>query len=90
MTTTGNNSSNVTENTESADNDNNMFTNSHTHVNFTDNNSHDYFSFDMHLILNYMNNQFLYYYISEAILAAEQACFQQLMKQCKTSLELLE
>ena len=87
MITAGNDSSNVIN----ADNDNNMFTaNSNTHVNFINNNSHDYFSFNMHLVSNYTNNQLIYYYIFSAISAAEQACFQQLMKQHKTSLEMLE
>ena len=87
MTTAENSSDNVISN---ADNSNNVFTaNLNTHVNSIDDNLHDYFSFDMHLVLNYMNNQLIYYYISDAILAAEQACFQQLMKQCKTSLELI-
>ena len=88
MTTSGNDSSNVTDN---ADNDNNMSTaNLNTCVNSINNNLHDYFSFDMHLVLNYMNNQLIYYYISDAISAAEQACFQQLMKQHKTFLELIK
>ena len=88
MTTAGNDSSNAAGN---ADNDNNVFTaNSNTCVNSTDNNLHDYLSFNMCLMSNYMNNQLIYYYISDAISAAEQAHFQQLMKQCKTSLELLE
>ena len=88
MITAGNDSSNVISN---ADNDDNVFTtNSNTCVNSIDDNSHDYFSFDMCLVLNYMNNQLIYYYISDAISAAEQACFQQLIKQYKTSLEMLE
>ena len=88
MTTTDNDSDNAVSNT---DNSNNMSTaNSNAHVNSTDNNLHDYFSFDMCLVLNYMNNQLIYYYISNTISAAEQAHFQQLMKQCKTSLEMLE
>ena len=78
MTTAGNDSSNVTDN---ADNNNNMFTvNLNICVNSTDDNLYDYFSFDMHLVSNYINNQLIYYYISDAISAAEQACFQQLMK----------
>jgi len=60
------------------------------YVNFTGNNSCDYFSFNMSLMLSYTNNQLIYYFISDAISAAEQACFQQLMKQCKISLELLK
>ena len=87
MTTAGNSSGNATSN---ADNDDNMSTaNSNTCMNSINNNSHDYFSFDMCLVSNYTNNQLIYYYISDAISAAEQACFQQLMKQCKTSLELI-
>ena len=88
MTTAENSSDNVISN---ADNSNNVFTaNLNTYVNSIDDNLHDYFSFDMHLVLNYMNNQLIYYYISNAISAAEQAHFQQLIKQCKTSLELIE
>ena len=82
-----NNSSNVVSN---ADNDDNVFiVNSNTCVNSINDNLHDYFSFNMHLVSNYTNNQLIYYYISDAISAAEQACFQQLIKQCKTSLELI-
>ena len=87
MATSGNDSSNVAGN---ADNSNNMSTaNSNTHVNSTDNNLCDYFSFNMCLVSNYTNNQLIYYYISDVISAAEQAHFQQLMKQHKTSLELI-
>ena len=88
MTTADNDSSNIVDN---ADNSNNMSTaNLNICMNSTDNNLHDYLLFDMCLVLNYTNNQLIYYYISDAVSAAEQACFQQLMKQCKTSLELLE
>src|SRR6266487_5806516 len=87
MTTTDNDSDSVIN----AGNDDNMSTaNLNAHVNSINDNPHDYSSFNMRLVLNYMNNQLIYYYISDAILAAEQACFQQLMKQCKTSLEMLE
>ena len=87
MTTSGNDSSNVTDN---ADNDNNMSTaNSNTHMNFINNNLCDYFSFNMHLVSNYINNQLIYYYIFNTISAAEQAHFQQLIKQHKTSLKLI-
>ncbi len=51
-------------------------TNLNTHVNSTDDNSHDYFSFDMSLMLSYMNSQLIYYFISDAISTAEQAWFQ--------------
>jgi len=88
MTTAGNDSDNVTDN---AGNSNNMSTaNSNICVNSINNNLHDYSSFNMCLVLNYTNNQLIYYYIFSAISAAEQACFQQLMKQCKISLEMLE
>jgi len=84
MTTTDNDSSSVIN----TDNDDNMSTaNLNACVNSTDDNSCDYFSFDMCLVLNYMNNQLIYYYISDAIFTAEQAHFQQLIKQHKTSLE---
>ena len=87
MTTTGNDSGNVTN----AGNSDNMSTaNLNTHVNSINDNSHGYLSFDMHLVSNYTNNQLIYYYIFSTILTAEQACFQQLMKQHKTSLEMLE
>ena len=47
------------------------------------------FSFNMYFMLNYTNNQLIYYYIFDAIFAAEQAHFQQLIKQHKTSLKLI-
>ena len=65
-------------------------TNSNAHVNSTDDNPHDYSSFDMSLMPSYTNSQLIYYFISNAISAAEQAQFQQLIKQHKTFLELLE
>ena len=86
MTTAGNDSDNVIN----ADNDDNVSTaNSNTCVNSINDNLHDYFSFNMCLVSNYTNNQLIYYYISSTIPAAEQAHFQQLMKQCKTFLELI-
>ncbi len=88
MATAGNGSGNAASN---AGNGDNMSTaNPNTRVNSINNNPRGYFSFDMHLMLNYTNNQLIYYYIFDAISAAEQACFQQLMKQHKTSLEMLE
>ena len=87
IATAGNSSSNATN----AGNDDNMSTaNLNACVNSINDNPHGYFSFNMHLVSNYMNNQLIYYYISDAISAAEQAHFQQLMKQHKTSLEMLE
>ena len=88
MITADNDSNNAADN---ADNDDNVFiANLNIYMNFINDNLHDYFLFDMHFVSNYTNNQLIYYYISDAISAAEQACFQQLMKQCKTSLEMLE
>ena len=63
---------------------------SHTHMFSTNDNSHDYSSFDMHLVSSYMNNQLIYYFIISTISAADQAEFQQLIKNCKNFLQLLE
>ncbi len=64
--------------------------NFHVHMKFMSENSCNYSSFNMHLISNYTNHQIIYYYISDTISAAEQAQFQQLMKQCKIFLDLLD
>jgi len=48
----------------------------HAHVISTNNNSRDYSSFDMRLVPSYMNNQLIYYFITDAILTADQAEFQ--------------
>ena len=86
MATAGNSSGNAIN----ADNSNNMPTaNPNIHVDSINDNSCGYFSFNMCLVSNYTNNQLIYYYISDTISAAEQAHFQQLMKQHKTSLELI-
>ena len=77
---------NMTDN----DSDSMSATNSNACVNFTDNNSHNYLSFNMSLMLSYTNSQLIYYFIFSIISAAEQAQFQQLMKQHKILLELLE
>ena len=84
MSTAGNNGGNAAGN-----GDNVPITNLNSRVDPTPDNSHGYSSFDMCSLPNYMNNQIIYYFISDTIPAAEQACFQQLMKQHKTSLELL-
>ena len=42
----------------------------------TNDNSCDYSSFDMYFVSNYMNNQLIYYFITDAISAANQAEFQ--------------
>jgi len=83
---------NLTDNSSSsADNSDSVSTtNFYIHVTSTNDNPRDYSSFDMSLVSNYTNNQLIYYYIISAISAAEQAQFQQLMKQHKTFLEILE
>ena len=48
----------------------------HVCVTFINDNSHDYSSFNMHLVSNYTNNQLIYYFITDAISAADQAEFQ--------------
>src|SRR5436189_154572 len=67
---------NSSDNIINADNSDNVFTaNSNICMNSTDNNLHDYFSFDIHLVSNYINNQLIYYYIFDIIFTAEQAYF---------------
>ena len=56
-------------------------TNSHARVTPTMKNPCGYSLFEMSLVLNYMNNQITYYYMTGAIPAAEQTRFHQLMKQ---------
>src|SRR5438045_5672060 len=63
--------------------------NPHTHVPPTLENPCGYTPFDMHLVPNYTNNQITYYYTTGVIPAADQARFHQLMKQRKTSLNLI-
>src|SRR5438045_8000707 len=63
--------------------------NPHAHVPPTLENLHGYPPFDMRLVPNYTNNQITYYYTTRAIPAADQARFHQLMKQHKTSLNLI-
>jgi hypothetical protein len=63
--------------------------NPHTRIAPTPENPRGYPPFDMRLVPNYTNNQVTYYYTTGAIPAAEQARFQQLMKQRRTSLDLL-
>ena len=47
----------------------------HVCVISTNDNSCDYSLFDMHLVSSYMNNQLIYYFITDAISAADQAEF---------------
>ena len=83
---------NTTDSSSRADKDSRAFftTKVHTHVISINDNSHDYSSFDMHLVSSYMNNQLIYYFIISTISAADQAEFQQLMKDHKNFLQLLE
>ncbi len=46
--------------------------NPHACITSTSENSCDYSSFDMNLILNYTNKQIIYYYITGTISAADQ------------------
>ena len=78
-------SSRITEDSKAS-----SITKSHIHVISMNDNLHDYSSFDMHLVSSYMNNQLIYYFITDAISAAVQTEFQQLMKKCKNFLQLLE
>jgi hypothetical protein len=64
-------------------------TNPQARVPPTPENPRGYPPFDLRLVPNYTNNQLTYYYTVGAIPAAEQARFHQLMKQRKTSLDLL-
>ena len=86
MATAGNGSGNATN---AGNGDNVPTANPNARVDPTDDNPRGYPPFDMRLVPNYTNNQLTYYYTSGAIPAAEQARFQQLMKQRKTSLEML-
>src|SRR5438045_9080205 len=69
--------------------DNEPIFNPHAHVPPTFGNLCGYPPFDMRLVPNYTNNQITYYYTTGAIPAADQARFHQLMKQRKTSLDLI-
>ena len=83
---------NTTDSSSRAGEDSRAFSTTKLHacVIFMNDNLHDYSSFDMHLVSNYMNNQLIYYFIISVILAADQAEFQQLMKDHKNFLQLLE
>ena len=63
--------------------------NPHARVPPTLENPCGYPPFNMRLVPNYTNNQITYYYTTGAIPAADQARFHQLMKQRKTSLNLI-
>ena len=71
MTTAENSSGNVIN----ADNSDNISTaNSNICVNSINDNSHDYFSFDMYLVLNYTNNQIIIfcfkYFVTEYFISS--------------------
>ena len=78
-----------TNNGNNATGDSEPIANPHARVPPTPENPRDYSSFNMRLVSSYTNNQITYHYITSAIPAAKQARFQQLMKQRKTSLNLL-
>src|SRR5438034_712497 len=61
----------------------------HARVTPTNDNPRGYPPFDMRLVPSYTNNQLTYYFTTGAIPAADQAEFQQLMKDRKDSLQLL-
>src|SRR5438045_7861124 len=63
--------------------------NPHAHVPPMLENLCGYPPFDMRLVPNYTNNQITHYYTTRAIPAANQPRFHQLMKQQKTSLDLI-
>ena len=67
-----------------------MTINPHIRIAPTSKNPRGYSLFDMQHVLNYMNNQIIYYYMIGAILAAKLTCFHQLMKQWKVSLKLIK
>ena len=83
---------NTTDSSSRADEDSraSSTTRPHARVISMNDNSRDYSSFNMHLVPSYMNNQLIYYFIISTISAADQAEFQQLMKNHKNSLQLLE
>ena len=53
-------------------------------------NPRSYLLFDLRLVPNYTNNQLTYYYATGAISGNDQPRFHQLIKQRKTSLDLLK
>ena len=63
--------------------------NPHARVAPTPDNPRGYPSFNMERVLNYINNQIIYYYMIDAISVAELTRFHQLMKQRKVSLNLI-
>src|SRR5437773_579693 len=62
-----------------------LTTRSHTYVTSMNDNLCDYSSFDMCLVFNYMNNQLIYYFITDAILATDQTEFDENSARFSTS-----
>ena len=67
-----------------------LTTRPHARVTSMNDNPRDYSSFNMCLVSSYTNNQLIYYFITDTISAADQAEFQQLMKDHKNFLQLLK
>ena len=68
---------NITDSSSRADESSRAFFTTKLHIcmTFMNDNSHDYSLFDMYLVSNYMNNQLIYYFITDAIFTADQAEF---------------
>src|SRR5436189_148602 len=64
-----------------------LTTRSHAHVTSMNDNSHDYSSFDMHLVSSYTNKQLIYYFIINIILIADQAEFNNWLVNLKTDFD---
>ena len=52
-----------------------LIANPHARVEPTPENPYGYSSFDMRLVPSYMNNQLIYYFITDVISVIKQACF---------------
>ncbi len=70
----------MNQNDNTSDNDANAnssqsASNLHACITSTSENSCGYFSFDMNLVLNYINKQIIYYYITDMIFAVNQTQF---------------
>ena len=76
------------ENTETSAENIRTFAN--TCVISTADNSKSYSSFNICLVLIYMNDQLCYYHTSEALLDVDKTKFRNQMKKCKNMLELID
>src|SRR5438477_4609159 len=79
----------MNNNNDDAHSESNSIFQPHIRVPPTPENPRGYPPFDMRLVPNYTNNQITHYYTTRAIPAANQPRFHQLMKQRKTSLDLI-